>query len=109
MSFPRRGQLYWAELDMRRPVLVISPDYRNELASDVIVVPCSTTVRLAPTHVVLHRGEGGLDRPSALKCEQLTTLRREDVGRLALGPPLSRRRMAEVERAVLRAIGIALP
>jgi len=109
MSFPRRGQLYWAELDKRRPVLVLSPDYRNALASDVMAVPCSTTVRPAPTHVVLQRGEGGLDRRSALKCEQLTTLRRADVGRLALGRPLSRRRMAEVERAVLCAIGIALP
>jgi mRNA-degrading endonuclease toxin of MazEF toxin-antitoxin module len=32
-------------MDKRRPVLVISPDYRNERASDVIVVPATTTVR----------------------------------------------------------------
>ena len=88
---------------------MISPDYRNALASDVIVVPCSTTVRLAPTHVVLQPGEGGLDWLSVLKCEQLTTLHHDDVGRTPLGRPLSPRRVSEVERAILRAIGIALP
>jgi mRNA-degrading endonuclease toxin of MazEF toxin-antitoxin module len=108
MSAPRRGQLYWAHLDKRRPALVVSPDYRNELACDVIVIPCSTTVRLAPTHVVLRTGEGGLDRLSVLKCEQITTLHREDVGGTPLGRPLSPRRMSEVERAVLRAIGLAV-
>jgi mRNA-degrading endonuclease toxin of MazEF toxin-antitoxin module len=66
----KRGQLYWARLDKRRPVLVISPDYRNERASDVIVIPGSTIVRDAPTHVVLRRGEGGLRARTVLKCEQ---------------------------------------
>ncbi|MBW2462825.1 MAG: type II toxin-antitoxin system PemK/MazF family toxin, partial [Deltaproteobacteria bacterium] len=47
----RRGHLYWAMLDKRRPVLVISPDYRNERASDVLVIPLTTRLRDAPTHV----------------------------------------------------------
>lgn len=60
----RRGLLYWARLDKRRPVLVLSPDYRNEHASDVIVVPSSTRLRPAPTHVPLRKGEGGLPEAS---------------------------------------------
>ncbi|HEY3256561.1 MAG TPA: type II toxin-antitoxin system PemK/MazF family toxin, partial [Polyangiaceae bacterium] len=70
----RRGHIYLAHLDKLRPVLIISPNIRNELASDVLVVPCSTRLSIAPTHVRLRRGEGGLSAASVLKCEQITTL-----------------------------------
>jgi len=105
---PRRGYLYWVSLDKRRPALVLSPDYRNEYASDVIVVPCSTRLRPAPTHVLLKRGQGGLPESTVLKCEQITTLSKSDVHDPALGkvPPAVLR---AVERAVLRAIGVAVP
>ena len=75
----KRGHLYWAEMDKRRPVLVISTDSRNERASDVVVIPCSTAMRPAPTHVFVARGEGGLPQNSVLKCEQITTLKKQDV------------------------------
>lgn len=105
-SSVRRGRLYWARLDKRRPVLVVSPDVRNERASDVIVVPCSTRLRDGPTHVRLRRGEGGLPTRSVLKCEQITTLPHDLLGRRPIGGPLSARRLASVEQAVLRAIGV---
>jgi mRNA-degrading endonuclease toxin of MazEF toxin-antitoxin module len=102
----RRGRLYWAGLDKRRPVLVLSLDARNERANDVIVIPCSTTMREAPTHVRLRRGEGGVPESCMLKCEQITTLPKADVDVTPLGPVLANQRLAEVERAVLRAIGV---
>jgi mRNA-degrading endonuclease toxin of MazEF toxin-antitoxin module len=102
----RRGHLYWTRVDKRRPVLVVSIDARNERASDVIVVPCSTVMRDAPTHVRLRRGEGGVPDACLLKCEQVTTLAKVDVDPVALGPALSPARMIEVERALLRAVGI---
>lgn len=104
----RRGQIYWTRLDKYRPALVISIDARNERANDVIVIPCSTTLRAAPTHVQLSRGEGGLPRDCVLKCEQIDTVAKEDVDRAPLGLPLRASRMAEVERAVMRAIGIPI-
>jgi len=106
---PRRGHLYWVNLDKRRPALVLSPDYRNERASDVIVVPCSSRRRPAPTHVMLKRGQGGLAEDSVLKCEQITTLSRADVREGALGKPLPAAVLRAVERAVLRAIGVPVP
>lgn len=109
MEAPRRGCLYWVSLDKRRPALVLSPDYRNERASDVIIIPCSTRVRPAPTHVILKRGEGGLAESSVLKCEQITTLPRRDVHEPALGRPLPPTLLRAVERAVLRAIGVPVP
>lgn len=105
----RRGYLYLAHIDKLRPVLLLSPDVRNDSASDVIVIPCSTRLSEAPTHVRLRRGEGGLSATSVLKCEQITTLHKDDVRRRPLGSPLGGNRIAEVERAVLRAIGIPVP
>jgi mRNA-degrading endonuclease toxin of MazEF toxin-antitoxin module len=89
-------------------VLIVSIDARNDRAHDVIVVPCSTTMREAPTHVRLRRGEGGVAEPCMLKCEQVTTLQRDDLGAVPLGPTLSPARLAEVERAVMRAIGVPI-
>lgn len=106
---PRRGRLYLARLDKIRPVLVISPDVRNAFASDVLVIPCSTRLSDAPTHVRLRRGEGGLSATSVLKCEQITTLHKEDLRDDALGGPLTAERLLEVERCVLRAIGVPVP
>jgi mRNA-degrading endonuclease toxin of MazEF toxin-antitoxin module len=105
---PRRGHVYWALLDERRPVLVISADARNERAHDVIVVPCSTNMRAAPTHVRLSRGDGGIPQDCVLKCEQITTLKKDDLDPTPLGGALRTARMAEVERGVLRAIGVPI-
>jgi mRNA-degrading endonuclease toxin of MazEF toxin-antitoxin module len=105
----RRGRLHWAEMEKRRPVLILSPESRNERASDLIVVPCSAVLRGGPWHVRLARGEGGLARPSVLLCEQITTILKRRVDPEPLGPLLTTTRMAEVERAVLLAIGILEP
>jgi len=109
MEAPRRGYVYWASLDKRRPALVLSPDYRNEHASDIIVVPCSTRLRPAPTHVMLRIGQGGLSENSVLKCEQITTLAKADVHGPALGKPIPTTILRAVERAVLRTIGVPVP
>jgi mRNA-degrading endonuclease toxin of MazEF toxin-antitoxin module len=95
-------------LDKRRPALVLSPDYRNALASDVIVAPCSTRLSPAPTHVLLKRGQGGLPESTVIKCEQITTLPRTDVHG-PLGETLPPGILRAVERAVLRAIGVPVP
>jgi mRNA interferase MazF len=109
--YPRRGHLYWVRIPdepggKRRPALVLSPDSRNRLANDVIVVPVSSVLREAPTHVRLRLQEGGLPRPSVAKCEQITTLRRDRLVPRSLGGNLTPGRMVEIEKAVLRAIGV---
>lgn len=106
----RRGCIYWVRLpgDKRRPVLLLSPDERNRLAADVIVVPISTVVRDGPWHVRLRQREGGLGQTSVVKCEQITTIRVNVLVDRPLGQALTHRRMAQVERAVLRAIGVPI-
>ena len=107
----RRGHIYWAHLpgDKRRPVLVLSPVARNEHASDIIIAPLSTVLREGPWHVKLRKGEAGIDQPSVIKCEQITTLRKQIVGDKPLGKAISAAKMRQVERAVLRAIGVPVP
>lgn len=102
----RRGHVYWAALDKRRPALLLSPDARNDKARDVIVIPASTVMREGPWHVRLKKGEGGLTAPSVLLCEQITTVPKDCLDTTPLGGPLSSARIGEVERAVLRAIGV---
>ncbi len=111
MDFPRRAHVYWVRVPdepggKKRPALVVSSDIRNRLAADVIVVPLSGVLRPAPTHVRLRAREGGVTKPSVIKCEQVTTLRRDRLSTKALGGALSAGRMVEVEKAILRAIDV---
>jgi mRNA-degrading endonuclease toxin of MazEF toxin-antitoxin module len=111
--FPRRAHFYWVPIpgeyrQKRRPALVVSIESRNRLANDVLVVPASTTLRPSPTHVRLKKGQGGIPRDSVLKCEQITALPKELLSEAALGGPLSDAVMGEVERGVIRSIGIPI-
>lgn len=81
-------------------------DVRNRLASDVLVVPASTILREAPTHVRLKKGQGGVPEDCMLKCEQITTLPKDLLSEKALGGELSASIKRNVERGVLRSIGI---
>jgi mRNA-degrading endonuclease toxin of MazEF toxin-antitoxin module len=105
--------LYWVVIpaepgEKRRPALVVSVDARNRLADDVLAIPASTTLKVAPTHVRLRKGTGGMRRDSVLKCEQITTLPKRLLSESALGGPLSAVLLEEVERGVLRAIGVPI-
>jgi mRNA interferase MazF len=114
VPFPRRGEIYLVKLPgqpadpKKRPALVVSMDVRNNLANDVIVVPLSTTLRPAPTHVELPAGEGGLKETSMAKCEQITTLDKSFLLRGPFAGTINSSRMQEIEQAVQRAIGLAV-
>lgn len=109
---PRRGEVWLVELPgwpaeaRRRPALVVSTDVRNRLASDVIVVPVTTRIREMPAHVPLEAGEGGLDRPSMAKCEQITTVSKRYLVRGPLGAPIGQETMRRIETAIQIAVGI---
>jgi mRNA-degrading endonuclease toxin of MazEF toxin-antitoxin module len=103
----RRGHLYWARVpgeSKQRPVVVLSPDRRNDLAETVVVVPCTTTRRFGPWNVALTVGEGGLDRASVVKCEEISSLLKERLGPTPLGGPLSVARLDEIRDCLLRAL-----
>ena len=112
MPYPKRGEIYLVTLpghpedSKARPALVVSLDVRNRLANDIIVIPISATTRMSPTHVELHKGEGGLDQTSTAKCEQISTLDKSFLIRGPFSGTIRPSKMAEVEMAIKRAIGI---
>jgi len=91
-------------LDRERPALIISSDALNRHSLDVCVVPISTAehkaFRLRPN---LRAGEGGLDRDSWVKCDQVTTIEKAK----AVYPPLCSLSAAALEK-VGEAIKMAL-
>jgi len=111
---PQRGEIYLVRLPghpsdtKNRPALVISMDVRNRLANDLIVVPLTTTLRPAPTHVKLPSGEGGLKVVSMAKCEQVTTLDKSFLLRGPFAGKIKPSLLREIEKAIQRAIGIII-
>ncbi len=113
---PRRGETWLAEPPNQptdphapRPGLVASPNVRNRLAGDVLVVPLSSALRPLPTHVLLTAGEGGQRLDSMATCEQIIGLDKGFLVGGPLGPPLGESRMDEVVRAIRRAVGEIVP
>jgi mRNA-degrading endonuclease toxin of MazEF toxin-antitoxin module len=115
MNFPKRGEIHWAKIPgqpgdtKEHLVLVVSGDARNQFADDVIIVPLSTTLRPAPTHVHLPAGSGGISQTSMVKCELVTTLDKIFLSGGPLGGQITASQMREVEKAIMQAIGIVVP
>ena len=111
-EYPRSGEIYLVNLPSKpkdiknRPALIVSLDIRNKLANDVIVVPLSTTLGPAPTHVLLPEGEGGLAKATMTKCEQVTTIDKSLLIRGPFADRISDEKMKEIEKAIMIAIWV---
>ena len=99
----RRGDIYYADLDptvgsetnKRRPVLIVSNDASNRVASTLTILPITSNVsRVYPFEVLLNPKDSGLPKPSKAQAQQIRTISRERLrGNLAarLGSTLMRR------------------
>jgi len=86
--------------------LILSADWLNQFAHDVTVVPITSVARRTfPTRVELLPGEGGLERTSWAKCDQVMTIDKRRLGRAPLGR-LNPERLTQVEEAVRRALSL---
>lgn len=101
---PRRGEIWLAEMDKRRPVVVMHRDIAGRVLNAVLVAPLTTTIRDIPTAVSLGATDG-LDRDCVAMLDALTLLPKT---RLSHGiGRLSDERMTELCRAL--AIAVACP
>jgi len=102
--FPRRGEVCLVALDKERPAVIISSDAVTKFSQDVCVIPLSKVEHkqfsLRPK---LDKGEAGLDFDSWLKCDQPTTVEKNDVVYPPLGE-LSAAKLAIVETAIKTAL-----
>ena len=101
---PKRGEVCLFALDKERPALVVSSDALNIHSLDVCVVPISTAEHKAfSLRPKLKAGEGGIDKDSWAKCDQVTTIEKSR----AVFPPLgslSKSVLAKVEEAIKRSL-----
>jgi mRNA interferase MazF len=112
MSFPRRGELYWVNLDptieseikKTRPCVIISPDSANEAGPLVIVAPVSKAEgkKIFFHEVLLPKGAAGLPFDSKIKVFQLRCVNKKRLSPNPIGilPPDLIQRMDEKIRIV---------
>jgi mRNA interferase MazF len=86
---PRRGELWWAVADKRRPVVVVQADFLNRSALDwILAVPLTTNLAWAdaPGNLRLSRRQTRLPRQSVANVSQIAPLHRtgftERIGKL---------------------------
>jgi mRNA interferase MazF len=105
----KRGELWWARLDERRPVLVLTED-DEQVGAVVVVPPAPSPIDGVSVEVTL--GEAGglcasgvvrvaLPRPGSIPCHWLVTLHADDfIERVGV---LSPHKLREVEDVLHRA------
>ena len=101
----RRGAIHWADAEKRRPCVILSPERRNALASDVIVVPFSTSTRAMSWHVRFAKGEAGLPAACFAKCEQVSTIPKSSIHGEPIGE-VSAAKLREIDAALMSALGM---
>lgn len=83
MTTPRRGEIWWVDLNPtrgheqsgKRPGLVISDDIFNEGPAELVVVlPLTTRDKKIPVHEKIIPPEGGLADISYIKCQDIRSV-----------------------------------
>lgn len=101
----RRGEVRWYKFrrpDKKRPVVVLTRDSALEFLGEVTVAPITSTLREIPTEVALGPADG-MPRDCAVNLDHVQTVSRGQLG--ALITTLPERRLAEIRRALLFALG----
>ncbi len=79
----KRGEIYYADLDpiigseikKCRPVLIVSNNANNKVASTLTVIPItSNTKKVYPFEVLLELKDTGLPKQSKVQCHQIRTI-----------------------------------
>lgn len=91
------GEIWQARLDKLRPVVVVSRDDPGGVRDRATIAPVTSSIRDAPTFVLLDHRDG-LDRLCAINCDELNTLRKTELVR-RIGR-LSESKLAEVHAAL---------
>jgi mRNA interferase MazF len=93
----RRGEVWLADLDKTRPVIVLTRDPLGRLLHSVIVAPVTSTIRGLSTEVPLGRNDG-IRHPSVANLDNVQLLSRDRL----------RRRIGRAQPATMTAVCAAL-
>ncbi len=104
--YPRRGEVYLVHLDKPRPALILSVDSLNRHALDVCLIPITTVEHgQFSLRVQINPGDGGLEKNSWAKCDQVTTLEKRSLEYPPLGM-LSGPTFKRIQEQVKIALGL---
>jgi mRNA interferase MazF len=108
VSFPRRGEIYWVDLDptvgteiaKARPALIISNDVGNQYSPRLIVAPITSqhVDRVYPFEVLIPVGEANLPQRSKVLLNQIRSIDKRRMGRYIDTLPSDR--MLQVNQAI---------
>lgn len=73
--------IHLAELDKRRPVVVLTREIARQVLTNVTVAPITTRVRGIAVEVPVGT-KNGLDQPSAVSCDNIQTIPTSALGSL---------------------------
>lgn len=99
----KRGEVWWARVDKRRPVVLLSRDEAYDVRAMVVVAPATTTVRGYAVEVKVGRREG-LPRECVVNCDWLVTLPKSDLDERA--GVLSAPKLRQLDDALRFALGL---
>jgi mRNA interferase MazF len=91
------GEIWEARMDKSRPVVVVSRDDLRGVRSRATVAPITTSLRDAPTFVLLDHRDG-LPHLCAINCDEVNTLEKSQLAR-RLGR-LSETKLAQLHGAL---------
>lgn len=98
---PKRGEVWWAVVDKKRPVVVVQADFLNKSSMDwILAVPLTTKLHRAelPGNVRLTRANTGLPRASVANVAQFAPLHR--AGFRERVHTLARKHMASIDEGL---------
>lgn len=99
----RRGEVWWARLDKKRPVVLVSREEAYAVRALVIAAPVSTTIRGFAVEVKVGPGEG-LPRSGVVNCDWLVTVPKVDL--LERAGRLSAAKVRQLDDALRFALGL---
>jgi mRNA interferase MazF len=99
----RRGQVWTAQMDKMRPVVLLSRDSAYAQRERVTVAEVTTTLRFNASTVEVGPRDGLAER-SIVNCGLMSTIRLRDLA--AYTTTLTMDRMAQVDAAVIFALGL---
>jgi mRNA interferase MazF len=99
----KRGEIWWAMVDKRRPIVLLSRDEAYAVRTMIIAAPVSTTIRGYAVEVKVGRREG-LAETSVVNCDWIVTLRKERLQR-RIGN-LSGEKLSALDDALRFALGL---
>jgi mRNA interferase MazF len=83
LKIMKRGEIYFAHLNptigaetqKKRPVLIVSNNANNKMATTITIVPITSNVKkIYPFEVFLENIETGLNKNSKAQCHQIRTI-----------------------------------